>query len=145
MTYAPPKAHGLYDPRFEHDAWASDRWGSARSAFTPSLDFDGRSHAAWLVSALLDRGDGEFARLIGRSTQHGHVLDYWGDVAINALIFFAIGVNLRHGALGDGSILIGSVVAVVIAMAATSSCSLKPSASRSTQPRRKSLVKSTTP
>lgn len=71
----------------------------------------------WLVSALLDRGDGEFARLTGHTTQNGHLLDYWGDVAINALIFVAIGVNLRHAELGQWSVVIGAIVAFAVAIA----------------------------
>jgi putative membrane protein len=72
----------------------------------------------WLISTLLDRGDGEFARLTGRCTEWGRRLDYWGDVAINALIFFAVGINLRNGAWGDWTILIGATAAVTIAGAA---------------------------
>jgi putative membrane protein len=78
------------------------------------------NHAAallWLLSALLDRGDGEFARMTRRCTEQGRVLDYWGDVAINALIFFAIGINLRHHALGEWAVLIGAVAALAIGIA----------------------------
>lgn len=71
----------------------------------------------WLISAFLDRGDGEFARLTQRCTERGRLLDYWGDVSINALIFFAIGIGLRHAALGQWSILIGAIAAVAIAIA----------------------------
>ncbi|HVA14727.1 MAG TPA: flippase-like domain-containing protein [Stellaceae bacterium] len=72
----------------------------------------------WLVSALLDRGDGEFARLAGRCTERGRVFDYWSDVAINALVFLAVGVNLRGATLGHWSVLIGAVAAAAVALAA---------------------------
>ena len=79
------------------------------------------NHAAallWLASALLDRGDGEFARLTGRCTERGRLLDYHGDVIINALIFLAVGINLRHDAFGPWSIAMGVAAAVAIASAA---------------------------
>lgn len=78
------------------------------------------NHAAallWMVSALLDRGDGEFARMTRHCTEGGRLLDYHGDVVINALIFFAIGINLRHGGLGDWSIGIGAVAFAAVAIA----------------------------
>ncbi|WP_439815256.1 CDP-alcohol phosphatidyltransferase family protein [Zavarzinia sp. CC-PAN008] len=50
----------------------------------------------WLVSAFLDRCDGEFARMSGLSSRFGHMLDYWGDVLTNALFFLAMGISLRE-------------------------------------------------
>lgn len=71
----------------------------------------------WLVSTVLDRGDGEFARLTCRCTERGRLLDYRGDVVINALIFFAIGINLRDAALGAWPVAIGAVAAIAVAAA----------------------------
>jgi putative membrane protein len=71
----------------------------------------------WLVSAMLDRGDGEFARLTCRCTERGRLLDCWGDIVINALIFFAIGINLRDGPLGAWLVAIGAIAAIAIAAA----------------------------
>lgn len=71
----------------------------------------------WMLSALLDRGDGEFARMTGHCTERGRLLDYHGDVVINALIFFAVGINQRHAGLGDWSIGIGAVAFAAVAMA----------------------------
>jgi archaetidylinositol phosphate synthase len=71
----------------------------------------------WLASVFLDRGDGEFARLTGRCTEHGRRIDYWGDLVVNAAIFSAVGINLRHGALGHWSILIGVAATLAIATA----------------------------
>jgi putative membrane protein len=80
-------------------------------------DWNRAAALLWLVSAVLDRGDGEFARLTRRCTERGRRLDYWGDVVINAVIFFAIGVSLHGGMLGEWSLAIGAVATVAIAAA----------------------------
>lgn len=69
----------------------------------------------WLVSTLLDRGDGEFARMTQRCSERGRLLDYRGDVIVNALIFLAIGVNLRHTAWGNWSMALGVVAFLAVA------------------------------
>ncbi len=63
----------------------------------------------WLVSAFLDRADGELARLGKLSSPGGHLYDYYTDNLVNALFFAAIGVGLRHGWLGHWSIPLGIV------------------------------------
>ena len=54
----------------------------------------------WIVSCLLDRADGELARMSGKTSPWGHVYDYYCDVAVNGLFFFAMGVGLRDAQLG---------------------------------------------
>jgi phosphatidylglycerophosphate synthase len=61
----------------------------------------------WLASALLDRADGELARIGGMSTPGGHRYDYLVDNAVNSAFFVALGLGLRElpwggaaGALG---------------------------------------------
>ena len=61
----------------------------------------------WLLSAFLDRADGELARIGNMSTPGGHIYDYIVDNAVNALFFVAIGVGLRHSALGYYAIALG--------------------------------------
>ncbi len=61
----------------------------------------------WLVSAFLDRADGELARVGNMSTPGGHVYDYVVDNGVNTLFFVAIGVGLRHSALGYYAIALG--------------------------------------
>jgi archaetidylinositol phosphate synthase len=70
--------------------------------------------AIWIVSAFLDRADGELARVSGKTSRSGHLYDYYTDVAINALFFAAIGIGLRGGPLGAWSIPLGVVAAVSI-------------------------------
>ena len=71
----------------------------------------------WIFSAFLDRADGELARLSGQMTPGGHAYDYACDVVVNALLFLAIGVGLRHGALGWWALAMGVIAAVSVAAA----------------------------
>jgi len=66
----------------------------------------------WLVSAFLDRADGELARIGDMKSRQGHLYDYYSDVAVNSAFFLAIGVGLRHSWLGDWSIPLGVVACV---------------------------------
>jgi archaetidylinositol phosphate synthase len=61
----------------------------------------------WVVSAFLDRADGELARIGGKTTSWGHAYDYACDTLVNALFFLAIGVGLSGGALGLYAIALG--------------------------------------
>ena len=73
---------------------------------------DGWGGALWLVSAFLDRADGELARLGNLGSPGGHVYDYWVDNVVNALFFVAIGFGLRHGWLGGWAIPLGLVAGI---------------------------------
>jgi phosphatidylglycerophosphate synthase len=61
----------------------------------------------WVASAFLDRADGELARIGGKTSAWGHAYDYACDTLVNALFFLAIGIGLRHGALGNYAIALG--------------------------------------
>jgi len=61
----------------------------------------------WLVSAFLDRADGELARLGKLTSPGGHLYDYYADVTVNSLLFVAIGFSVRHGWLGAWSVPLG--------------------------------------
>ena len=61
----------------------------------------------WLVSAFLDRADGELARLGDLRSPGGHAYDYWVDNAVNALFFVAIGIGLRQSWLGGWAVPLG--------------------------------------
>ncbi len=54
----------------------------------------------WLVSAFLDRADGELARIGNMMSAAGHQYDYQVDLWINSAFFLAAGVGLRHSWLG---------------------------------------------
>ena len=80
-------------------ACACFAWGS-RSA-------DWWGGGLWLVSAFLDRADGELARLGDLRSPGGHLYDYWTDTLINALFFVAIGVGARGSWLHGWAIPLG--------------------------------------
>lgn len=61
----------------------------------------------WLLSAFLDRADGELARIGNMQSRRGHLYDYYTDVSLNSGFFLAAGFNLRHGWLGHWAIPAG--------------------------------------
>jgi archaetidylinositol phosphate synthase len=63
----------------------------------------------WLLSAFLDRADGELARVGNMMSHGGHVYDYYADTAVNVSFFLSIGLGLRHSWLGGWSIALGLI------------------------------------
>lgn len=63
--------------------------------------------AAWVLSAFLDRADGELARSGKLGTHWGHVFDYYVDNLVNAAFFVAIGFGLRRSWVGSCSVPLG--------------------------------------
>jgi archaetidylinositol phosphate synthase len=63
--------------------------------------------ALWLVSALLDRADGELARIGKMMTPRGHIYDYYADNLVNTAFFVAVGCGLRGSWFGGWSIALG--------------------------------------
>jgi phosphatidylglycerophosphate synthase len=72
----------------------------------------------WVLSAFLDRADGELARLAKAQTRWGHLYDYACDVAIAALFFVAIGFGAREGSFGLWAIGLGILAGISVAAAA---------------------------
>jgi phosphatidylglycerophosphate synthase len=66
----------------------------------------------WLISAFLDRADGELARVSGKTSPGGHKYDMVCDVTVTSLFFLGAGIGLREGILGDWAILMGLMGAV---------------------------------
>jgi phosphatidylglycerophosphate synthase len=63
----------------------------------------------WLVSAFLDRADGELARIGNMTSPGGHRYDYYSDTGVNTLLFVCIGFGLRHSWLGSWAITLGLI------------------------------------
>jgi phosphatidylglycerophosphate synthase len=61
----------------------------------------------WLISAFLDRADGELARIGNMMSPAGHRYDYYCDTSINTLFFVCSGIGLRHSWLGSWAIPLG--------------------------------------
>jgi phosphatidylglycerophosphate synthase len=63
----------------------------------------------WLLSAFLDRADGELARVTGKTSPWGHRYDMVCDVTVTSLFFLGAGIGLRVTWLGDWAILLGAL------------------------------------
>jgi phosphatidylglycerophosphate synthase len=72
--------------------------------------------AWWLVSALLDRADGELARIGGQSSRLGHLYDLSSDIVMDALIFVGIGIGLSRGVMGSSALIAGLSASVSVAL-----------------------------
>ena len=68
----------------------------------------------FVISAFLDRADGELARMSGRTSKRGHVYDLASDVASNVTAFAGIGIGLSHGPLGGAALAMGFVAAAAV-------------------------------
>ena len=49
----------------------------------------------WLLSAFLDRADGELARVTGKTSPGGQVFDMFYDLTVTSLFFLGVGLGLR--------------------------------------------------
>jgi archaetidylinositol phosphate synthase len=65
------------------------------------------SGVLWIVTCVLDRADGELARMGDLRSESGKLLDYYSDMILDALWFLSAGVGLRHGWLGDTAVPLG--------------------------------------
>ena len=81
-------------------------WGTRHAVFWGGV--------VWVLSALLDRADGELARLTNQSSPAGHRYDYFVDICVNVAMFAAIGVGLRHGPFGLWSVALGILCSVCL-------------------------------
>ena len=63
--------------------------------------------ALWLLSAFLDRADGELARVGNMASAEGQAWDYQVDVIVNPSFFVGAGIGLRHSDLGLCAIPLG--------------------------------------
>lgn len=71
--------------------------------------------ALFLVSLVLDRADGELARLSGKTSPFGHTYDLLADGAANAMLFVGLGIGLRDGLLGLWAVPLGAVAGLAVA------------------------------
>ena len=63
----------------------------------------------WVLSAFLDRADGELARISGLASKWGYIYDNVCDAVLHPLFFIAIGIGLRDSFLGSWSIVMGVI------------------------------------
>lgn len=70
----------------------------------------------FIVSFVLDRADGELARLSGKFSKRGHRLDLMADSLSNVLAFVGLGIGLRGGPAGAWSIAMGVLAGGAVAL-----------------------------
>ena len=75
-----------------------------------------RGGVIWLVSAFLDRADGELARMGNMMSPAGHRYDFYTDVLVNVGFFIAIGFGLRFSWFGEWSIALGVITGAALLM-----------------------------
>ena len=69
----------------------------------------------FMFSALVDRADGELARLSGRTSPGGHRYDFVCDAISSSLAFAGIGMGLRFGVMGWWSAVLGLIACLSVA------------------------------
>jgi archaetidylinositol phosphate synthase len=65
------------------------------------------SGVLWIATCVLDRADGELARMGDLRSESGKVLDYYSDMILDSLWFLGAGIGLRHGWPGDAALPLG--------------------------------------
>lgn len=71
--------------------------------------------AVFVLSVVLDRADGDLARLTGRTSASGHRYDMIADAVSNALVLIGLGIGLRDGGFGLLSVPMGLMAGVSVA------------------------------
>jgi len=66
----------------------------------------------WIITCVLDRADGELARLGDMRSESGKLLDFLSDMILDAVWFLCAGIGLRHGWLGSAAIPLGVLTCV---------------------------------
>ena len=89
---------------------------AAAAAFAVgSAAWDYAGSVLFVLALLLDRADGELARLGGKTSAWGHRYDLIADSVSNAAAFIGIGIGLRDSVLGWWALPIGAVAGLSIA------------------------------
>jgi len=68
----------------------------------------------FVISALLDRADGELARLSGRMSPGGHRFDLYSDMLVNILVFIGIGFGLSGELPGIWAPVLGIIAGLAV-------------------------------
>src|SRR6202000_3483862 len=79
-------------------------WGTPRANLVAGF--------AWLIACLLDRLDGEVARIGNMTSEAGHKFDDLVDTALSSLYFLGLGLGLRHEAYGVYAVSAGAIACV---------------------------------
>lgn len=80
-----------------------------------SVEWANYGAVLFILSMLLDRADGDLARLTGRTSPGGHTYDLFADAFCNALIFIGLGIGLRFSEFGLWAIPMGLLAGAAVA------------------------------
>lgn len=61
----------------------------------------------WVIACVLDRADGELARIGNLRSESGKLLDYYSDMILDAAFFLGAGIGLGNGRLGEVALPLG--------------------------------------
>jgi archaetidylinositol phosphate synthase len=88
---------------------------AAAGAFaTPGYFWTCLGGVLFAISAVLDRADGELARLTGRSSPGGHWYDLTCDMLVNVVVFIGIGFGLTDRIAGPWGPLMGLIAGLSV-------------------------------
>ena len=88
---------------------------AAMSVAHGSVEWANYGAILFILSLLLDRADGDLARMTGRTSPGGHTYDLFADAFCNALIFIGLGIGLRFGGYGLWAIPMGLLAGAAVA------------------------------
>lgn len=88
--------------------------GAAALMATGDPGLMGWGAGIFLLSMILDRADGELARMTGRTSAAGHRFDLFADSFSNTISFIGLGFGLRYGPLGDKAIAMGFTAGLAV-------------------------------
>ena len=69
----------------------------------------------FVLSVILDRADGDFARQTNQQTPEGHRYDLISDGVCNTTIFLALGFALRESSYGQLALIMGLMAGLAVA------------------------------
>lgn len=89
--------------------------GASMAVAHGSVEWANFGAVLFILSMLLDRADGDLARMTGRTSPGGHTYDLFADAFCNALIFVGLGIGLRAGEFGLWAIPMGMLAGAAVA------------------------------
>lgn len=89
--------------------------GAAAAFAVPEGGWKDLGAGLFVLSMVLDRADGELARLSGKTSAWGHKYDLISDSICNALAFVGLGIGLVQGSLGLWAAALGCLAGLAVA------------------------------
>jgi phosphatidylglycerophosphate synthase len=70
----------------------------------------------FIIAAFLDHVDGEFARIVEKTSDFGHYYDHFAVCVTYVSLFIGIGIGKSYGVLGNNAIFFGFAASIAIAI-----------------------------